>query len=185
LRAERKSERWHDPASTRLKIPVFVSCPTTLAPVQEASRQAIFEQLELLQLEPRAIGRSDYPNNDPLREVLVLARRCAGGLVLGFSQFTVAQGVSRAGTSREQPIADMKLPTPWNHIEGSIIYSLGLPIMILSEPGISDGIFDRYVAELFIHNIPSPEEASSENFRSLLLRWSSAVRRAYYNEADK
>src|SRR5437660_3411049 len=37
-------------------------------------------------LEPRAPGRSDYPTELPLREVLLVARHCSGGVILGFEQ---------------------------------------------------------------------------------------------------
>ena len=42
-----------------MKIPVFVSCPTTISEPQQASRQLILDALEGLDLEPRAIGASD------------------------------------------------------------------------------------------------------------------------------
>lgn len=44
-----------------MKIPVFVSCPTSLSDVQEAARKAILRELDRANLEPRALGRSDYP----------------------------------------------------------------------------------------------------------------------------
>jgi len=43
--------------------------------------------LDEFNLEPGALGRSDYPAEFPLREVLVIARHCAGGIILGFEQF--------------------------------------------------------------------------------------------------
>ena len=50
-----------------MKIPVFVSCPTTLNLEQEASRAIILEELARFELDPRALGRSDYPTDLPLR----------------------------------------------------------------------------------------------------------------------
>ena len=70
-----------------MKIPVFVSCPTSLSPSQEAARTVIVQQLDDNDLEPRALGRSDYPTELPLREVLLIARHCSGGIILGFEQF--------------------------------------------------------------------------------------------------
>jgi hypothetical protein len=73
-----------------MKIPVFVSCPTNLNETQEASRKLVLRELERAGVEPRALGRSDYPTELPLREVLIVARHCAGGVILGFEQFRIS-----------------------------------------------------------------------------------------------
>jgi len=44
-----------------MRIPVFVSCLTQLNPSQEASQKVIIDVLDELHLEPRALGRWDYP----------------------------------------------------------------------------------------------------------------------------
>jgi hypothetical protein len=79
-----------------MKIPVFVSSPTSLSPLQEAARTVIIRQLEDNDLEARALGRSDYPTELPLREVLLIARHCSGGIILGFEQFRASGGLRKA-----------------------------------------------------------------------------------------
>src|SRR4051794_6753585 len=103
-----------------MKIPVFVSCPTILNDSQQASRQLILDELDRFRLEPRALGRSDYPVDVPLREVLVLARRCAGGIILGFAQLLISEGVNKPGTPQERDVRSFPMPSPWNHIEAGI-----------------------------------------------------------------
>jgi hypothetical protein len=88
-----------------MKIPVFVSCPTSLSKDQETRRKIAIDILDSLNLEPRALGRSDYPADLPLREVLVIARHCAGGVILGFNQFTATTGLSKPGTKSEAPLS--------------------------------------------------------------------------------
>ena len=70
-----------------MKIPVFVSAPTDLNDEQEKSRKVIVSELDALQFEARALGRSDYPADLPIREIYSLATHCSGGVILGFSQF--------------------------------------------------------------------------------------------------
>jgi len=48
------------------KIPVFVSCPTSLSDEQEQKRKVIIDILDEFQMEPRALGRGDYPKDFPL-----------------------------------------------------------------------------------------------------------------------
>jgi hypothetical protein len=104
-----------------MKIPVFVSSPTTLSASQEAARTVIVQQLDDNDLEPRALGRSDYPTELPLREVLLIARHCSGGVILGFEQCRADSGVLKPGTSAEKRVnTPLAFPSPWNHLESGI-----------------------------------------------------------------
>src|SRR5690348_13856984 len=117
-----------------MKIPVFVSCPTDLSPDQNISNQIIRRYLKRYELEDRALGRSDYPTELPLREVLVLAQHCSGGIILGFEQFRSLRGISKPGTKLEKQSTSLQpFPTPWNHLEAGIIFGLGLPLLIFRE----------------------------------------------------
>ena len=108
-----------------MKISVFVSCPTTLNDKQNKARELILDQLEKLQLEPRALGREDFPVDYPLREVYTIAKHCSGGIVLGFTQFITDSGVWKKGTKEEsEQSKTICFPTPWNHLEAGILFGL-------------------------------------------------------------
>lgn len=168
-----------------MKIPVFVSCPTSLSPSQEAARQALIHLLDEFNLEPRALGRSDYPAEFPLREVLIITRHCAGGLILGFEQFRATDGTWRRGTKGEKRLAPKDFaafPTPWNHLEAGILFGLGLPILIFRENGISGGVFDEGVTDVFIHRMPAPKpgENDLQSLKEVFLKWYARVSAHYY-----
>jgi hypothetical protein len=80
-----------------MRILVFVSGPSDLSPEQDEIRNAMLDILKDEMLEPRALGRTDYPLSLPLAEVCVIAGHCAGGLILGFEQFRATEGVRRYG----------------------------------------------------------------------------------------
>lgn len=171
-----------------MKIPVFVSGPTALSADQAAARQVLMDFLDELNLESRALGRTDYPSELPLREVLVIARHCAGGMILGFEQFQATAGVFKRGTGDEggerllaagQTAA---FPTPWNHLEAGILFGLGLPLLIFREPQISGGVFDNGVTDVFIHKMPGPTLSAKEraNLREVLLKWYARVSAHYF-----
>ena len=79
-------------------IPVFISCPTTLNNRQTEFRKFLVKLLNDLNMEPRALGTSDYPKDYPLKEVAIIAKRCSGGIILGFEQMRVSAGKTKAGT---------------------------------------------------------------------------------------
>lgn len=163
-----------------MKIPVFVSSPTLLSDSQRSVRQSIFSVLGNLNLEPRALGQSDYPTDLPLREVYVIAKHCAGGVILGFSQFFTSEGVSKPGTAKEKKIANVSYPSPWNHLEAGVLFSLGLPLLVFREEGIVGGVFDDGVTDVFVH--PMPRDAESDvGVKEVFLKWRSKVDRIYYS----
>lgn len=129
-----------------MKIPVFVSSPTALNPSQKESYICVFEHLLDLQLEPRRLGDSDYPNDYPLREIAVIASHCSGGVILGFEQFRATNGISKPGTDKEEavePMMSLSFPTPWNKLEAGILFGLKLPLLIFREPHIKGGCLTR------------------------------------------
>lgn len=165
-------------------IPVFVSCPTSLSPEQDYARKLILDQLTRLHLEPRALGRSDYPTELPLREVYVIAKHCAGGVILGFEQFRADGGVFKPGTPDERAESGIvSHPTPWNHLEAGILYGLQLPLLIFRQPGITGGVFDPGVTDVFVNRMPASTD-TPEQLKSLdavFLKWQAKVRATYYD----
>lgn len=161
-------------------IPVFVSSPTTLSEKQAASRAIVIRLLRKYRLEARDLGRSDYPTELPLREVLVIARHCAGGVILGFEQYRSLQGINKPGTSHQDYRDSItSFPTPWNQLEAGILFGLRLPLLIFREADISGGIFDMGVSEVFIH--PMPDDASdTQALNDVFLKWQANVRQKYY-----
>ena len=167
-----------------MDIPVFVSCPTSLGESQNASRALILRQLKRFNLEPRALGRSDYPTEAPLREVMLLARHCSGGLILGFEQFRSLRGINKPGAAEERKQSgSVSMPTPWNHLEAGILFGLRIPILIFREKTISGGVFDPGVTDVFIHEMPLVSDSASrkEALGDVFLKWQAEVRRHYYD----
>ena len=166
-----------------MKIPVFVSSPTSLSPAQDAARGIIIKQLADNGLEPRALGRSDYPTESPLREVLLIARRCSGGVILGFEQFRADSGISKPGTADQKVVSTpTAFPTPWNQLEAGILFSQKLPTLVFREVGISGGVFDIGVSDVFIHPMPSPiiSKAAKAALKQVFAKWTAKVRDHYY-----
>lgn len=167
------------------KIPIFVSCPTRLNEEQELKRKIIIDRLESLQMEPRALGRGDYPKDYPLKEVYVIAKHCAGGIILGFKQLYIEKGFKKRGVSdtelnkSKDPVS---LPTPWNNLEAGILYGLKLPLLIFKEDGIEGGIFDIGVTDAFVQKMPTEiiTKEKEEELMQVFLKWHGEVCKAYY-----
>lgn len=167
----------------RLRIPVFVSCPSDLSPDQEKSAEIIKQMIDKNKLAWRALGRSDYSYKLPLTEVLGMVRHCSGGIILGFKQFEAPSGIFKPGTPKEAIVnKTIVMPTPWNHLEAGILFNQRLPILIFKEDGISGGVFDIGTPDIFIQKMPMPPLTSiaEDDLETLFQNWASDVKKHYY-----
>lgn len=165
-----------------MQIPIFVSCGTDLSPDQQLIYEHILKKLEELNLVAHTLGRSDYPMKSTLQEVYVLGRHCSGAIILGFEQLYADRVVRKRGTRFEATVRDMSLPTPWNHLEAGIMFTLKIPILMLREESISGGIFDAGTVDGFVHALPAADELPSARLNQILQRWTSAVLEHYYRD---
>lgn len=168
-----------------MKIPVFVSCPTALNKDQAKARKNIINIIEEFGMEPRALGRTDYPTDYPLKEVFVLAKHCSGGIILGFDQFLTSTGIWKKGTEKEKvQNVTVAFPSSWNQLEAGILFGLGLPLMVFKEPSISGGVFDPGVTDVFIHKMPigNLTQKDKDALREVILNWQRKVRMIYYED---
>jgi len=169
-----------------MKIPVFVSSPSNLNDKQQESQDIISNELEVLQFELRSLGKTDYPTDFPLREILSIAKHCSGGIILGFSQFETDSGIWKKGIKGKEVLQSelLQFPTPWNQLEAGILFGLQIPLLIFRESYIKGGIFDPEVTDVFIHKMPVPplSKHDAESLRQVFLKWSARVRKHYYGE---
>jgi len=167
-----------------MKIPIFVSCPTDLNSKQQNSRIKIIREISKLGMEPRALGRSDYPTELPLREVFVIAKHCAGGVILGFEQLWVETGKIKRDIKGLTSIISkpFAIPSPWNQLEAGILFSLDIPLLIFKEKTITGGVFDNGVTDVFIHKMPMGDlnRNQVQELKEVFLKWQAKVRQFYY-----
>lgn len=167
-------------------IPVFGSCPTYLSPEQDAARRLILGEINDAGLEWRSLGRTDFPTRTPLNEVLRLAKHCAGGVILGFSQFETKTGVRKRGTPEEARVKGLiGVPTPWNHLEAGILFALRVPLLVFREAHVAGGVFDIGNTDLFVHPMPVGKLAARGTRKSLqevVRKWANDVHNHYYEE---
>lgn len=161
-----------------MTIPVFLSAPTALATEQAEFRDCLTTVLLDAGFECRSVGRTDFGNSVPLITIRRLMASCFGAIVLGFAQLHLARGTSRPNTEREASVADLVLPTPWNHLEAGMAFQLGLPLLVIREERlVQEGIFGLGVSDRFVHHANlSPDWLQSPAFKQPLAEWANEVR---------
>jgi hypothetical protein len=69
-------------------------------------------------------------------------------------------------------------------LESGILFGLLLHVLVFREEGITGGIFDTGVSDVFIHLMPPPriKGATKEALRQVFQKWAGKVRQHYYND---
>lgn len=165
------------------KIPVFVSAPSKLSDDQQVSYDFILDRLRKENFERRALGRSDYPSDYPLKEIVLISRHCAGAIILGYNQISATKALLKPGTDEEKEIEDLKVPTPWNQLEAGILFSMKLPLLVFREAGVTGGIFDTGTSDRFINKLPlgSELQPAKAQIIATMQNWAAEVRTKYRN----
>jgi hypothetical protein len=115
--------------------------------------------------------------------VFIIARHCAGGVVLGFNQFEAKSGVWKPGTlEQKKSRSPVPFPSPWNHLEAGILFGLRVPLLVFREKGVTGGVFDPGVSDVFVHTMPTAAmpKTRDRGLSEVFLKWQAAVRARYY-----
>ncbi|UZF54627.1 hypothetical protein LH935_18005 [Gordonia polyisoprenivorans] len=163
------------------RVPVFVSAPSTLNSEQQESYEFIVDRVHRENFEPRALGRSDFGSEYPLKEVFSIARHCSGGIVLGFEQVRATGAVFRPGTVEEKEQESVSFPTPWNNLEAGILFALKIPLMVFRQAGVDGGIFGLGVSSAFVQTLPVGD-LTTESVQAVeisIQNWAGKVREHY------
>lgn len=148
---------------------IFLSRPNWVHPNYKDGLDNFLNLLKSNDLNPRTIGATDFPNKSPMDEVIDLLYQCEGVLILGYRQIQVNVGKVK-DINIDNPLS---LSTEWNHIEAALAYSLGLPLLVIHDLGITRGIFDRGVLNSFLYQKDFSDKAwaVSSDITGALSKW--------------
>jgi hypothetical protein len=155
---------------------IFVSVGTSSNEEQEVFVRAVEDRLRSEGLIPHTVGRNTFSSDAPLKKVIELLDSCQGAVVIALERSFFPSGIDKRGGPNETQLSNIRLPTPWNHIEAAMAYSRRLPLMVVVESGLkSEGLlehgYDWYVQWLK----PVPSALTTLEFNGVLADWKSKV----------
>ena len=137
------------------KIPrVFVSMGTPYTDDYVLFRDALERLLrDQCRVDPRIIGKNEYPAGSPIQHINETMRTCDGVIIVAYERKRVLKGIERPGGADQRALDNAKLTTPWNHIESAIAYSLGLPLYIIAQRGLTEEGLIEAKADWYVQKI--------------------------------
>lgn len=154
------------------ELNVFVSVGGTATEQQEAFVRAVEDRLRSEGLVPHTVGRNTFSADAPLKAVTELLDRCSGTVVIALERSYFAAGLEKRGGPKETTLSEIRLPTPWNHIEAALAYTRGLPLMVIVEAGLkSEGLLERGY-DWYVQSVKAEAAALHSNeFNGVLASW--------------
>lgn len=89
-------------------------------------------------VDPRILGKNEYPDGNPLAKIKSVMSSCHGVVVVANERKYVQTGIEKRSSPNAVDLSGKSYTTPWNHIESSMAYSLGLPLYILCQRGLAE-----------------------------------------------
>ena len=133
------------------------------------------------------LATAEYSIEKPLPQISELMKTCDGALVIGWERVHGYTMFERESSSQEKLHQNIHIATPWNHIEGSMAATLGLPLFILKERRLhAEGIFEASSHDYKIESFDLPSEATalSRGLMKQILGWVNYHRRAKNQSRD-
>lgn len=152
---------------------IFLSRPNWISQEYQQGLDNLITILKAHDLNPRTLGITDFANVTPMEEIIDILNECEGALILGFKQFETKSRVIKNKVIPE-PIY---YPTEWNHIEGAIAYTLRLPLLLIHDAGVNNGIFAKGVANSFLYekDLLDHSWALSKDISGAIEKWKSKL----------
>ena len=154
---------------------IFFSMPGMLNKEDEIITKNYKDFLEKNGYEVIYYQRDDYPRFGQLNRVKEAINRSTGMIAFGFKQIEISDGKYRPGTSDEKSWSGKWLSTPWNEIEVGIGLAVGMPILLVHDPIIKEGVFENELSECFVARVLSTEDSRRLEYNKSFQEWYSKL----------
>jgi len=132
------------------KKKIFISKPGILDIREESYVARVIGFIEAKEFEVVVLGRDTYEQTQVLSKLTKLIDECFAVVVFGFTSTYISKGVFRDNTEDYEKLENTCLATPWCQVEVGISVAKSRDILLLIEPGVTEGVFDESVNESII-----------------------------------
>ena len=169
--SDRNDEDFNEKESKK----VFISKSNSLTLEQTRRYDNLIKILEE-KVEIETLERTGYQPFGALSNISTRMKGCSGLVIVGFEQINIADGNFRFSTEEHKKLSDISLATPWNHIEAGMAAMMGIPILVLSDKGISDGVFDSSLCEPLLFHSSFSEDLDAKKLKEDIDKWHQAIK---------
>lgn len=178
-----------------MNISIFLSCSSPYTEEQLAFKKQVSTYLDnYLGFSARTLGVTDYDPDEPLTACRRLMVECNGLITLAFRRYYLKEGWEYAEDIHQKQLNDRKtnepikprpldnkyFTSPWCQIEAAMAFSLGLPILVLREKGVSPrGLMKQGISGIYLPEFDLDAEESyleTQEWKEISNEWGGLVR---------
>ena len=160
-----------------MAIRLFVSVGSAYTEKQREFVDSVIEWLKSEGVEPMVLGKTVYPDKQPLKVIQETMSECDGTLVLAFERIFVSTGEEKRGGMVSTPLKEQIIPTVWNQIETAMAYGLSHPILVLAEDGARrEGLLEDKFEWLVLPIRVEKATVETALFKETLRKWFARLR---------
>ncbi len=137
---------------------IFFSMPGIMTKQEELITLSYKNLLKDLGYEIIYYGKDDYPRYGQLNNVKRSILASSGVIAFGFKQINIINGTYHPHTDLAEEFNNKWLSTPWSEIEVGMAIMRGIPVLLVHDKEINNGIFDTILSEYFVGEVSSDIE---------------------------
>ena len=119
--------------------------------------------------------RDIYPSYGQFNRVKEDIQRSVGMVAFGLKQINIEKAIYRPGTTESEIWENKWLSTPWSEIEIGMGLMKGLPILLVCDPNINSGAFDKCLSECFVSYISTQTDSKTIEQNKQFDNWLSKL----------
>ena len=154
---------------------IFFSMPGVMSKTDELITKDYKQILERKGYEVIYYKSDDYPRFGQFNRVRHDIMRSSGMIAFGLKQIHIPQASYRPGTKEETEWNGKWLSTPWSEVEVGMGLMRGMPILLVCDPDINDGVFDGGLSECFVAKVSTTEDCRKIEYNKFVDEWLSKL----------
>lgn len=154
---------------------LFFSMPSVMNKENELLTKDYKSYLEGLGYKVIYYIKDDYPSFGQLNKIREKILSASAMVVFGFKQTNIHDATYRPQTTNEAKWSDIWLATPWNEIEVGMGLMKGMPILLVKDPKIDMGIFDKNLSECFVAHVSTTDDSRKLGQNPEVVKWLSKI----------
>ena len=132
---------------------IFFSMPGSLSTKDELITIEYKKELERKGFSVIYYQRDHYPHGGQLSKIRTEIESCCGMIVFGLKQILIHKATYRPLLVEEKQWANQWLTTPWCELEVGMGIMNKIPLLIVKDSEITEGVFDECLSESFVFRI--------------------------------
>ncbi|MGX9854572.1 pentapeptide repeat-containing protein [Limimaricola variabilis] len=138
---------------TDQNLKIFLSRPSRMNERQDGYFRLVRKAVEARNLHVVELPREDYSPLGSLGAVVKAVNASHAMIAFGFGDYAIHHGAYRQFDLDGREIRDEHLASPWCQIEAGMALQKGIPLLVIAEPGVHEGIFEPHIADRLVQHV--------------------------------